>query len=157
MAGILKHMAEAPKRIPDAQMHAWRTFLFAQARLLDALERELVEATGLSLSWYDVLVQLHEAGESVRMGDLAESLLISASAATRLVDRMEKQGLVERVPCPTDRRVTFVALTDSGLERLRDAAPTHMAGVERHFTQFFTRAKADELAALLEPVLEAHS
>lgn len=143
--------------IEEAQMQAWRTFLFTQARVLNELDKELNDATGLSLAWYDVLVQLHEAGDSVRMGDLARSLLISPSTGTRLIDRMERHGLVEREPCATDRRVTFVKLAPAGLERLREAAPIHMAGVERHFSSFLNSADADRLSAILGPILQAHS
>lgn len=138
-------------------MEAWRTFLFTQARVLATLDNELTAGAGLSLAWYDVLVQLHEAGESVRMGDLAKSLLISPSAGTRLIDRMERQGLVAREPCSDDRRVTFVKLSPAGLQKLREAAPVHMAGVERHFSSFLSEADADRLTSILSPVLEAHS
>ncbi len=138
-------------------MNAWRTFLFTQARVLDALDKELNSETGLSLSWYDVLVQLHMAGESVRMGDLSRSLLISASAGTRLIDRMERQGLVSREPCADDRRVTFVELTDQGRERLREASPIHVAGIERHFTGLMSSDEAEQLHSILTPVLDAHS
>lgn len=143
--------------IDAARMQAWRTFLFTQARVLNELDKELTDATGLSLAWYDVLVQLHEAGESVRMGDLARSLLISPSAGTRLIDRMERQGLVEREPCPDDRRVTFVKLSAAGFEKLREAAPVHMEGIERHFSRFLTTANADRLTTILEPILQDHS
>lgn len=139
------------------QLNAWRTFLFTQARVLHQLDKELTDATGLSLAWYDVLVQLQEAGTSVRMGDLARSLLISPSAGTRLIDRMERHGLVEREPCATDRRVTFVKLSAAGLDRLREAAPVHMAGIERHFTSFLGDGEADQLSSILSPILEAHS
>jgi len=144
-------------QIPDSKLHAWRTFLFTQARVLDALDKELSSEIGLSLSWYDVLVQLHEAGESVRMGDLSRSLLISASAGTRLIDRMERHGLVSREPCADDRRVTFVALTDQGRDKLREAAPVHMAGIERHFTGLISSSEAGQLDSILRPVLDAHS
>lgn len=144
-------------QINATQMQAWRTFLFTQARVLNQLDRELTEATGLSLAWYDVLLQVHEAGESVRMGDLARSLLISPSAGTRLIDRMERQGLVERTPCADDRRVTFVKLSPAGQARLREAAPIHLEGIERHFSRYLTTSEADQLDSILGPILQAHS
>ncbi len=70
---------------------------------------------------------------------------------------MERQGLVEREPCETDRRVTFVKLSEAGLERLREAAPIHIEGVERHFTRHLTDSDAEGLTAILHPILEAHS
>lgn len=129
----------------------------AQSRVLGELDRELNQATGLSLAWYDVLVQLHEAGEPLRMSDLSRHLVISPSATTRLVDRMERKGLVEREPCADDRRVTFVKLTDTGFDRLRGASPTHLKGVDEHFTGYLSPEAAATLADILEPILDAHS
>lgn len=145
------------QHITDAQMRAWRAFLVAQSRVLGELDRELNQATGLSLAWYDVLVQLHEAGEPLRMSDLSRHLVISPSATTRLVDRMERKGLVEREPCADDRRVTFVKLTDTGFDRLRGASPTHLKGVDEHFTGYLSPEAAATLADILEPILDAHS
>jgi len=119
----------------DARLDVWRHFLVAHAALVDVLERELQEAHGLPLAWYDVLVQLNAAGGRRRMGDLAESVLISRSGLTRLVDRMEEAGLVRRARVPGDKRGSEAVLTAEGRSALRTAAPTHLRGIEEHFSR----------------------
>jgi len=100
----------------------------------------------MALTDYDVLVQLANADDHrLRMSELADRLLLSRSGATRLVDRLVAEGLVERVMCDVDRRGQWASLTDAGYERLRQAAPTHLRGVAEHFLD---RLSADELATL---------
>jgi DNA-binding MarR family transcriptional regulator len=135
----------------DPRLTAWRTFLRAHARVVRDLEQELQADQGIALTDYDVLVQLAAADERrLRMSELADRLLLSRSGVTRLVDRLVADGFVERVMCESDRRGQWASLTDAGRERLRDASPTHLAGVERHFLDRFN---ADELPAL-ERMLE---
>ncbi len=142
---------------PDAaRLAAWRAFLEAHAALVDVLEAELQAAHDLALSWYDVLVQLSEAPEHcLRMQDLARSVLLSKSGLTRLFDRMEEAGLVERRPFPGDRRGTLAALTDAGMERLRRAAPAHLAGVQRHFAGYLSDDEAATLTATFHRIRAA--
>ena len=147
---------EPPPDMPPAQLEAWRTFLEAHARSVEVLTRELKEAEGLPLTWYDVLVQLHEAPEHrLRMQELADAVLLSKSGVTRLVDRMEREGLVSRRRCADDRRGTFAELTDAGRQRLRATAPTHLEGVQRYFTALLDDAEAETLTTLLSRVLAA--
>lgn len=137
---------------------AWRAFLEAHRRTLELLERELREDEGLPLAWYDVFVQLNEAPEHrLRMQDLAEAILLSKSGLTRLIDRMERAGLVTRMACPSDRRGTFAELTPAGLQRLRDTAPRHVAGVSEHFAQLFDDDEAATLRDLLTRLVEANT
>ena len=127
-------------------MAAWRAFLTAHARVTEILERELQEERHIPLAWYDVLVQLTEAPEGqLRMHELASRVLLSRAGLTRLVDRMAAAGLVERLPCPDDRRGTFVALTEAGRTTNRDAAPAHLRGVREHFIRHL---RPNELATL---------
>lgn len=112
----------------------WRSFLRTSAKLLNRLDQDLVEASGLELTDYGILVQLSEAPEGgVRMSDLAEFALVSRPRLTVRIQRLEEQGLVERHKCPTDARSTMVTLTDVGRKRLQEAAPVHVAGVRRYF------------------------
>lgn len=138
----------------DPRLEAWRAFLRAHARVVRELEAELQREQSMALTDYDVLVQLADADDRrLRMGDLADRLLLSRSGATRLVDRLVASGLVERVTCDDDRRGQWAALTDSGLERLRRAAPTHLRGVANHFLD---RLGEEDLAALrrmLDPIV----
>ena len=88
----------------------------------------------MSLAEYDVLVQLAGADDRrLRMSELAERLLLSRSGVTRLVDRLVADGLVARDACESDRRGQWTVLTGAGEERMRQAAPTHLRGVGRHF------------------------
>ncbi len=153
-----------PRPAPDdgalrqrAQLQAWRAFLEAHARVTDVLARELRERDDLPLAWYDVLVQLSEAPDRrLRMQELAEAVLLSKSGVTRLVDRMEQQGLVTRAACPDDRRGTFAELTESGYERLTRAYPVHLGGVLEHFADHLDDAEATLLLELLQRVLDGN-
>jgi DNA-binding MarR family transcriptional regulator len=127
-------------------LEAWRFFLEAHAALMRILEKELIDQCRLPLTWYDVLVQLEEAGGTLRMHELADHLLLSRSATTRFVERLEKRELIERQACPDDRRGTHVVLTTVGKDVLRNAAPVHVAGVEKHFADRLT--DADTLALI---------
>lgn len=129
----------------DAGMRAWRAFLEAHAAVSKAMERELREECEFPLSWYDALVQLHEAGGSLRMHELADHLLLSRSATTRFADRLERAGLIERRSATSDRRGTVVLLTADGKRELKRTAPIHIRGIREHFVERFD---AGELAAI---------
>jgi DNA-binding MarR family transcriptional regulator len=126
-------------------IEAWRTFLIAHARITRRLDDELQAAHGLSLAEYDALLQIATApNRRVRMNVLAERVILSRSGITRLVDRLEAQGAVERIACETDARGQEARLTPAGLERLRAAGRTHLDGVHRYFLD---RLGPDELEA----------
>jgi DNA-binding MarR family transcriptional regulator len=133
---------------PD-RLATWRAFLEAHRGLIDRLTRELDEERDLSLSWYDVMVNLQEQGGRLRMSELAHRIVLSPSGLSRLVDRMGEAGLVVREPDAYDRRGTWVVLTDAGWARLRDAAPVHIRGVAEHFAAHLS----EDEAALLRSVL----
>ncbi len=118
----------------DPRMRAWRAFLYAHAAVMRELEAQLVAERGMTLAEYDALVQLAGApGARLRMSELAERVLLSRSGVTRLVDRLEKQGLVRREHCGSDARGAFAALTPSGVHHLREAMPVHLRGIDRVF------------------------
>jgi DNA-binding MarR family transcriptional regulator len=127
----------------------WRTFLRSHAVVLAQLESELV-GLALPLAWYDVLLQLAEAPQRrLRMADLAARVLLSRSGLTRCVDRLQAAGLVRREPSETDKRGTYTVLTPAGLARLRQAAPVHLAGVQRHWLARFSDDELRLLGTLL--------
>jgi DNA-binding MarR family transcriptional regulator len=120
-----------PLRVGDWRLTVWRSFLRAHAHVMRQLEQDLQAHHKIGLGSYDVLVQLAEApGRKLRMSELAEAVLLSRSGLTRLVDRMQREGLVERQPDPCDARGLFTVLTPAGLAALKDAAVVHLAGVD---------------------------
>ena len=118
------------------------------------LEADLLAAHGLPLPWYDVLLQLAEAPDRrLRMTELAGRVLLSRSGLTRLVDRLEREGLVERAACPGDARVTHAVLTEAGLARLREASPTHLRSIAEHVTNRLDPHDMDELERLMSKLM----
>ncbi len=140
-------------RASDWRIAVWRSFLRAHTNAARELERELVAATGMPLGSYDVLLQLAEApGRRLRMAELADRVLLSRSGLTRLIDRLQAEGLVRRAPSPDDARGTFTVLTTEGLSRLRSAAPVHLAGIQAHWLGHFSDDELRELGRLLDRV-----
>lgn len=138
---------------PDPKLEAWRSLLTAHAALVDVLGSEMKAELGLPLSWYEVLLYLNESESStLRMHELAESLLLSRSAATRFVERMESAGLVDRRPCETDRRGTQVAMTAAGREAFATAAPFHLEGIKRHFSDLIDDGEAVLITAVMSRI-----
>lgn len=118
----------------DVELAPWRAFLRAHARVARRLDEDLRTRHGLSLQEYEALLHLAESPERrLRMGRLADSLLLSKSGVTRLVDRLVDDGLVERTSCPSDARGAEASITPNGLARLRSAAPTHLDGIRDYF------------------------
>lgn len=136
---VPKASVPATRWLTPAELDAWRGFLRAHARVTRLLDAELTAECDLPLGTYEVLVHLHEApGRRLRMTELADRVLLSRSGLTRLVDRMEREGLITRESCPSDLRGTNAVLTDAGYERLRAAAPTHLRGVREHLVDLLT-------------------
>ncbi|RCV49387.1 MarR family winged helix-turn-helix transcriptional regulator [Marinitenerispora sediminis] len=136
---------------PDARRLAvWRDFLQGHSLLMVQLERELKDGAGLSLAEYDVLLRLREApGRRMRMSDLSVAVLYTTGGLTRLVDRMAQASLVTREPAPGDRRGVYAVLTDTGVERLAEAAAVHLAGVQRNFAALLPDRELDQVAGFL--------
>jgi DNA-binding MarR family transcriptional regulator len=140
--------------LDSEELGAWRGMLRVHAELTKALDAELTEAHALPLSSYEVLLFLAgEPGGRMRMSELADSVLLSRSGLTRLVDRLERAGLLERVQCDEDARAYFAQITPAGRETFNEARRTHLAGVRRLFLSHFSREELRELGALWERVL----
>jgi DNA-binding MarR family transcriptional regulator len=140
----------------DGRLAAWGVFLRAHARVTRDLEHALEVEQDLSLADYDVLSQLAVAeGRRLRMSELADGLVLSRSGATRLVDRLEAAGLVDRQSCATDRRGLWARLTDAGIRRLREATPTHQRGICEHFIDRIPPAELEQLRQTLERIVDA--
>jgi DNA-binding MarR family transcriptional regulator len=130
-----------------AELAAWRGMLRAHASLFRDLDAELTAAHGLALRSYEVLLHLEEAPRHrLRMSDLSHSVLLSASGVSRLVDRLERDGLVCRERCSSDGRGYWAVLTSRGEMAFRDARATHLAGVRDLFVRHFSEADLTRLA-----------
>lgn len=154
-------MATAPSRpaastdqLSERELRAWRGMLRAHAALTKALDADLESEHGLPLSSYEVLLHLAAAdGQRMRMSDLAESVVLSRSGLTRLVDRMERDGLLGRESCPSDARGSYAILTDAGRDKLAAASRTHLSGVRERFLDRLTDAEQDTLGDCWERVV----
>ncbi|MFN8619184.1 MAG: MarR family transcriptional regulator [Chloroflexota bacterium] len=142
--------------LDDPRLRAWRAFLFAQAAVLRELETELMADEQISLAEYDALTQLAAPEDRrLRMSELAERLVISRSGVTRLVDRLEAQGLVVRSQCAPDGRGAYAVLTTAGLARLRAAVPTHLRHVDEHFLSLVTPEQLAVIEQAMTTVAQA--
>jgi len=131
-----------------AELRAWRGMLRAHACLAKRLDAELERAHRLPMTSYEVLHHLEEAnGGRMRMCDLAEQAQLSRSGLTRLVDRLERDGLLERCSCSHDARGAYACLTDVGRERLQEARVTHRAALR---AAFFSRFSEEELSLMAD-------
>lgn len=131
-------------------LEAWRSFLQSHATILRGLDAELVADHGMTARDYEVLLYLAQATDRrLPMSALAESTMLTRSGITRLVDGLVQSGLVERVACLNDARVSYARLTDSGYEKLREAGASHIASIHRLFLAHFTSEETAVLATLL--------
>lgn len=137
-------------RLDGAALRAWRSYLQSHASILRVLDAELVAEHGMTTRDYEVLLYLAQADErKLPMSALAESTMLTRSGITRLVDGLVACGLIERVGCPSDARVSYAQLTDVGHERLRRAGCTHVASIHRLFLEHYTPEEIETLASLL--------
>src|SRR4051794_20115455 len=160
MATRVESTTTAPERpatgqqLDDRELRAWRGMLRVHATLTKALDAELDAAHGLPLSSYEVLMNLADAdGERMRMSDLAAMVILSRSGLTRLVDRLEREGLIARESCPSDARGSFATLTPAGRRKLDAARATHLAGVRSLFLAHFSAEEQELLGTAWERVL----
>jgi len=137
----------------NEELATWRLFLESSQALVDILDADLQRQSGISLRWYDVLVHLEEApDERLRMNELARRIVASTSGLTRVVDGMERAGLVRRERPPSDRRAIEVVPTAKGMETLEAARPLHRDAIQRHFAGHLTASEVKTLARALVKV-----
>jgi DNA-binding MarR family transcriptional regulator len=133
---------------------AWSALLRVHAALVPVLDAELQATHRLPITWYDVLLELNAApGRRMTMGELGAAAVVSRSRVSRVVDDLVAAGLVARAANPEDRRSAYAVITDAGRRRLRAAAPTYLAAIERHFTARMTATEARTVATALHKVL----
>ena len=135
---------------PQLKIESWVSFLRAHSAITRQLNADLLADHGLTLNDYEVLLLLSRAEDRrMRRVDLAQSVVLTASGITRLLDGLERAGFVEKDSCATDGRVSYAKLTSAGHAKLKEAAVTHIRGIEELFTGRFSDAELDHLALLL--------
>jgi DNA-binding MarR family transcriptional regulator len=140
----------AANRLDGTALDAWRSYLRSHASILRVLDAELAAEHGMITRDYEVLLYLAQAPERrLPMSALAERTMLTRSGITRLVDGLVAGGLIERVSCPSDARISYAQLTDEGYDKLRRAGCTHVASIRRLFLEHYTPEEIDQLASLL--------
>ena len=135
---------------------AWRALITAHSAAIEGIERGLSEAGLPPLSWYDVLLELSAAPECrLRMHELARAVVLSRSGLTRLVDRLEKAGLLRRESDPADGRGSFAVLTDEGARMRERMWPIYAKGIAEHFGAHVSDEEAEVLSKALGRVRAA--
>jgi DNA-binding MarR family transcriptional regulator len=139
-------------------MTAWVRFLRAHAALTRELSARLEAEHGLTLSDYDVLIQLYRAPErAMRRIDIARAVLLTASGITRLLDGLESSGYVAKKSCERDARVTYAVLTRSGVKKVEEARDSHLADIDELFGSRLEPKEREHLAELLGRLPLAHT
>ncbi len=142
--------------LEQGREEAWRALITAYAAAVEGIERGLVEEGLPPLSWYDVLLELSAVpGCRLRMHELAIAVVLSRSGLTRLVDRLEKAGLLRREPDPADGRGSFAVLTDEGAGMRERMWPVYAKGIAEHFGAYVSDEEAEVLSRALGRVRAA--
>jgi DNA-binding MarR family transcriptional regulator len=144
--------------LADDESTAWEGFLRAHATITRALSGELEQTDWMSLSSYDVLLHLARAPRRrLRMTELAEAVVLSPSGLTRLVERLEREGLVARIKSVDDARGAYATLTNLGRARLRKATRSHLTGIRQHFLSQITPQELQILGDIWQRILTQHA
>ena len=145
-------MAIKPRWLTPAEESAWRKYIVASRRLLEALDDDL-SANGLSLSDYEILVHLSDAEDRrLRMSDLAEKTILSRSRLSHRIKYMEGKGWVERQKCASDKRGTWAVMTTKGWNSIVKAAPDHVESIRNRFIDQISKADQANIAAAFDKV-----
>ncbi len=138
------------KRLSPQQLLAWQQFLLASSQLLGNISEDLEAEDALPLAWYDILYSLEAQPEKrLRLSELADTVLMSRSGLTRLIDRVEKAGYLKRVACKHDRRGIHAELTEKGSTALKRSWPAYSRAVFKHFADKLDAEETDRLSQLL--------
>ena len=149
---MARENATAPRWLNPTEMKAWRRYIIARRRLIEALDSDL-DAHDLSMPDYEILVQLSDAPDrSMRMSELAESALLSRSRLSHRMKVMEKEGWVRRAPCPGDKRGYYAVMTQKGWKAIVAAAPDHVESVRGRFVDLLSKEDQKVLAEIFSRV-----
>jgi len=146
------------KHLTDQQIAVWSLFITVHSRLIAKFETHLAQAEQIPLHWYDVLIELYEAPmHRLRMRDLAHNVVLSRSGLTRLVDNLEKEGLLQRQDDPDDRRGSYAVITDKGIVAMRAAWPIYAKLINDYFIQQLSEADAVLLSQIFQRLIDNSS
>ena len=147
--------ATTPRWLNAAEMKAWRRYIIASRRLLEALDLDLASHE-LSMADYEVLAQLSDAPDrKMRMSELAEVAMLSRSRLSHRIKVMEKAGWVKREACPEDKRGFFAVMTGKGWKAIVGAAPDHVESVRTRFVDHLTKEDQRVLSEIFERVTQS--
>jgi DNA-binding MarR family transcriptional regulator len=147
--------ATTPRWLNAAEMKAWRRYIIASRRLLEALDLDLASHE-LSMADYEVLAQLSDAPDrKMRMSELAEVAMLSRSRLSHRIKVMEKAGWVKREACPEDKRGFFAVMTGKGWKAIVGAAPDHVESVRTRFVDHLTKDDQRVLSEIFERVTQS--
>ena len=142
-------MEEDPKYVD-----AWGYILRLQALVVGRIEEDLRSRGEISLTWYDVLLALDNApGKRLRMSEIADRIVLSRSALTRSVDKLEAEGYLKRAPCRDDERGAYAVLLKKGERALARVRPVYWAGIKKYFASGLTNAEISGLESILEKIV----
>ena len=136
-------------------LDTWRGFLFANAKVVRALDSDMIEQHDLSLTWFDLLSRIKQApGQRLRMHQLEEASLFTRSGITGLADRLEKAGFVRRERSAEDRRGVYLAITQAGIDKIDEVWPDHQLSIQKHFGEHLDPEDVKALQATTEKILD---
>jgi DNA-binding MarR family transcriptional regulator len=151
LRGKMIVMTSRIQRIDDDRITAFGLLIEAERRLQRTFERSLRLNHGMSLVTFEALVRLGRSEDmQMSMSELAEQMVLTSGGVTRLIDRLEGIGAVERIQCPSDRRVQWARLTEAGGRMLETALETHLADLEEHFASEIEPAEYDTFVRVLD-------
>lgn len=146
------------KKLTEDQLALWRSFVRLHAGIIRRIERDLAGDELIPLTWYDVLVALYQSpGQKLRMGELKERTVLTASGVTRLVERLEQHGLVRRERTDEDRRSTWAMLTREGKRAFLKAWPVYEQGIASYFVNKLTDEEQRVIRTAFERILAEHN
>ncbi len=152
---MARQNATSPRWLNPAEMKAWRRYIVASRRLLEALDLDLAQHE-LSMADYEILAQLSDAPDRrMRMAELAEMAMLSRSRLSHRMKVMEKAGWVKREACPIDKRGYFAVMTAKGWKAIVGAAPDHVESVRARFVDHLSKGDQAALAEIFERVSDS--
>ncbi len=149
-------MTSPPDLLADERITSYGRLVEAHRRLNRIFDRALRERSGLSVVWFEALLRLGRSPDhQMAITELGEQMVLTSGGATRLVDRLEENGYIERISCPTDRRVHWARLTTEGLAVLTDALESHLDDLEEHFSSQLAKTERRTLDKALDRLRRA--